>query len=451
MSLTERIKNGWNAFMGREPPLEPHGYATSFRPDTNPLSRGIDRTLVSAVYNRIAMDVAAVDLRHAYVDTNGNFKKLNDKSGLCDILRREANIDQSGREFIQSFVLSVFDEGVAAIVPVDTDIDPKSGSFEIRSIRAGKITAWYPKSVAIEAYNENTGQKQQIRMQKRNVAIVTNPFYAVMNHPNSVLQRLIRKMTILDSIDEQSSSNKLNIIVQLPYTIRNDLKRAEAAKRAQDLEDQLSKSKYGVAYTDNTAHIMQLNRPIDNNLQGQIEYLYKLFLSQLGINESILDGTADEKTMLNYNNRVVAPILTAISEEMDRKFLSKTAYTQNQRVKFMRDPFKLVPVSQIADIADKFTRSEILSSNELRSIVGFKPVDDPKANELRNSNLNRSAQDGEPAMAVDEDTPVSSTGAAQPMDTGQSPPQGGQQAFDLMSFPMSELNALFENQNEKEE
>lgn len=436
MSLTDRIRNGWNAFMGREPPLEPHGYSTSFRPDSAPLSRGLDRTIVSSVYNRIAMDVAAVDLRHAYVDGNGNFKRLNDKSGLCDILRREANIDQTGREFIQSTVLSMFDEGVVAIVPVDTDIDPHSGSFEIRSVRAGKITAWYPKSVAIEAYNENTGQKQQIRMLKRNVSIVTNPFYAIMNHPNSTLQRLIRKMTILDSIDEQSGSSKLNIIVQLPYTIRNDQKRAEAAKRAQDLEDQLSKSKYGVAYTDNSAHIMQLNRPIDNNLLGQIEYLYKLFLSQLGINESILDGTADEKTMLNYNNRVIAPILTAISEEMDRKFLSKTAYTQNQRIKFMRDPFKLVPVSQIADIADKFTRSEILSSNELRSIVGFKPVDDPKANELRNSNLNRSAQDGAPAMAVDDDSAQAPSAA-----TEQNGPS------DPMSLPISALDEIFGNQN----
>ena len=441
MSLTDRIRNGWNAFMGREPPAEQYGYATSYRPDQPRLSRGADRTIVTAIYNRIAMDVAAVDLRHAYVDGNGNYKRLNDKSGLCDILRREANIDQTGREFIQDLVLSLFDEGTVAIVPVDTDVNPRTGSFEIRSVRAGKITAWYPYSVRMEVYNERTGQKQEIRMEKRNVAIVTNPMYAVMNSPNSTLQRLIRKMTILDSIDEQSSSGKLNIIVQLPYTIRNDVKRAEAAKRAADLEDQLSKSKYGVAYTDNTAHIMQLNRPIDNNLLGQIEYLTKLLYSQLGINESILDGTADEKTMLNYNNRVVAPILTAITEEMDRKFLSKTAYTQNQRVKFMRAPFKLVPVSQIAEIADKFTRSEILSSNELRSIVGFKPVDDPRADELRNSNLNRSAQDGQPAMASDSDNPISTR------ERQESAPPETSPGASILSTPMSKVNELFRNQN----
>ena len=443
MSITDRIRKGWNAFMGREPPEPLVGYSSSYRNDMQPRRYGVDRTMIMAVYNRIAMDVASVDLRHAYVDQNENYKTPNDKSGLGDVLRREANIDQTGREFIQDFVLSMFDEGVVAAVPVDTDINPRTGVFEVRSLRPGKITAWYPYQVKREVYNERTGKNEEIYMMKRNVAIVKNPLYDVMNHPNSTLRRLASKLSILDAIDEQTGSGKLNIIVQLPYMIKGDLKREEARKRAKDLESQLAESKYGVAYTDNSAHIMQLNRPIDNNLLGQIEYLQKLFYSQLGISEKILDGTADEKEMLNYQNRIVAPILTAITEEMNRKFISKTAYTQGQRVKFMREPFKLVPVSQIADIADKFTRSEILSSNELRSIVGFRPVDDPKANELRNSNLNRSAQDGDPAVVTDE---LNKTPMSQVPGQDQAPQQGmGQQKF--LQMPLSEVLAAFENQN----
>lgn len=396
MPILDRIVKGWNAFMGREPPRN-YGYASTFRTDKAVLSRGVDRTIVTSIYNRIALDVATVDIQHVKVDLNDNFKEKYTESHLSEALTTEANIDQTGREFIQDLVLTMFDEGVVAAVPVDCDKNPWTGAFDPITLRVGKIIQWYPKHVRVRVYNENTGQKEDITLPKRSVAIVTNPLYAVMNQPNSTLQRLIRKLTLLDAIDEKTSVGKLDLIVQLPYVIKTEARREQAEKRRRDIETQLSGSTYGIAYTDGTEKITQLNRPLDNNLMDQIEYLTSMLYSQLGLSKEVFEGTADEKTMLNYQNRTITPILTAITEEMTRKFLTKTARTQGQRIKFMQSPFKLVPVSQIADIADKFTRSEILSSNELRAIVGFKPVDDPKADELRNSNLNESADAPPPA------------------------------------------------------
>lgn len=396
MPILDRIVKGWNAFMGREPPRN-YGYASMFRTDKAVLSRGVDRTIVTSIYNRIALDVATVDIQHVKVDLNDNFKEKYTESHLSEALTTEANIDQTGREFIQDLVLTMFDEGVVAAVPVDCDKNPWTGAFDPITLRVGKILQWYPKHVRVRVYNESTGQKEDITLPKRSVAIVTNPLYAVMNQPNSTLQRLIRKLTLLDAIDEKTSVGKLDLIVQLPYVIKTEARREQAEKRRRDIETQLSGSTYGIAYTDGTEKITQLNRPLDNNLMDQIEYLTSMLYSQLGLSKEVFEGTADEKTMLNYQNRTITPILTAITEEMTRKFLTKTARTQGQRIKFMQSPFKLVPVSQIADIADKFTRSEILSSNELRAIVGFKPVDDPKADELRNSNLNESADAPPPA------------------------------------------------------
>lgn len=396
MPILDRIVKGWNAFMGREPPRN-YGYASTFRTDKAVLSRGVDRTIVTSIYNRIALDVATVDIQHVKVDLNDNFKEKYTESHLSEALTTEANIDQTGREFIQDLVLTMFDEGVVAAVPVDCDKNPWTGAFDPITLRVGKIIQWYPKHVRVRVYNENTGQKEDITLPKRSVAIVTNPLYAVMNQPNSTLQRLIRKLTLLDAIDEKTSVGKLDLIVQLPYVIKTEARREQAEKRRRDIETQLSGSTYGIAYTDGTEKITQLNRPLDNNLMDQIEYLTSMLYSQLGLSKEVFEGAADEKTMLNYQNRTITPILTAITEEMTRKFLTKTARTQGQRIKFMQSPFKLVPVSQIADIADKFTRSEILSSNELRAIVGFKPVDDPKADELRNSNLNESADAPPPA------------------------------------------------------
>lgn len=396
MPILDRVIKGWNAFMGREPPRN-YGYASSYRTDKAVLSRGVDRTIVTSIYNRIALDVATVDIQHVKVDLNDNFKEKYSESHLSEALTTEANIDQTGREFIQDLVLTMFDEGVVAAVPVDCDRNPWTGAFDPITLRVGKIIQWFPKHVRVRVYNENTGQKEDITLPKRSVAIITNPLYAVMNQPNSTLQRLIRKLTLLDAIDEKTSVGKLDLIVQLPYVIKTEARREQAEKRRKDIENQLAGSTYGIAYTDGTEKITQLNRPLDNNLMDQIEYLTNMLYSQLGLSKEVFDGTADEKTMLNYQNRTLTPILTAITEEMTRKFLTKTARTQGQRIKFMQSPFRLVPVSQIADIADKFTRSEILSSNELRAIVGFKPVDDPKADELRNSNLNESADAPAPA------------------------------------------------------
>lgn len=402
MSITDRIKKGWNAFMGREPPRFDYGYSTSYRPDTKVLSRGVDRSIVSAIYNRIALDVASVDIAHVYVDQNEKYKAPKNDSYLSQALSTEANLDQTGRELIQDAVLSMFDEGCVAIVPVDCNENPNLGAYDPISLRVGQITEWYPSAVKVKVYNERTGQKQEIFLSKRAVAIITNPLYTVMNQPNSTLQRLIRKLAILDVIDERNGSGKLNLIIQLPYVVKTEARKEQATKRTREIESQLVDSKYGIAYTDGTEHITQLNRSLDNNLLTQIEYLTNMLYNQLGLSQAVFDGTADEKTMINYNNRTVSPILTAITEEMTRKFLTKTARSQGQRIKFIQDPFKLVPVSQIADIAYKFTTAEIMSSNELRSIVGLKPVDDPKADELRNSNLNQPSDAAPPATTNPE-------------------------------------------------
>lgn len=402
MTISDRIKKGWNAFMGREPPLVDRGYSSSRRPDTKTLSRGVDRTIVTAIYNRIAMDVAAVDIRHVKVDQNENFKEPYDKSNLSNALTTEANLDQTGRELIQDLVLSMFDEGVVAVVPVDCDTNPTTGAFDPITLRTGKITQWYPQHVKVLVYNERTGQKEEVTLPKRSVAIITNPLYAIMNQPNSTLQRLIKKLTLLDAIDEETSVGKLDMIIQLPYVIKTEARREQAEKRRKDIETQLSSSKYGIAYTDGTEHIMQLNRSLENNLLSQIEFLTSMLYGQLGISKEVFEGTADERTMLNYNNRTITPILMAITEELTRKFLTKTARSQNQRIMFIQEPFRLVATSQIAEIADKFIRSQILSPNELRGIAGFRPVDDPKADELRNTNLNESADAAPPASTNPE-------------------------------------------------
>ena len=345
------------------------------------------------MYNRIALDTASIDIFHARLDEDGRFTEQI-KSGLNECLTLSANIDQTGKAFLQDVVMSMMDEGAVAIVPVDTSIDPSvSGSFDIHSLRTAKIVEWYPAFVKVELYNDKTGLKEQITLPKNSVAIIENPLYAVINEPNSTMQRLIRKLNILDVIDEQSGSGKLDLIIQLPYVIKSEARRQQAETRRKDIEMQLAGSKYGVAYTDGTEKITQLNRPVENNLMKQIEYLTNMLYSQLGITQSILDGSANEKTMLNYYNRTIEPIITAIVDEMKRKFLTKTARTQGQSIVYFRNPFKLVPVTEIAEISDKLTRNEIASSNEIRQIIGWKPSDDPAADELRNKNLNQSTDE----------------------------------------------------------
>ena len=393
LTLTSRLKKAWNAFTNnRDPTMVNYQYRDVgmgyvYRPDRVRFTRGNERSIVTSVYNRIAMDVAAIAIKHCRVDENGRY--IEDiKSGLNDCLTVEANIDQTGRSFIQDVVMSMFDEGAVAIVPVDTSIDPTvSGSYDILSMRTGKIVEWYPRHVKVKVYNDRTGKKEDIVLPKKSVAIIENPLYAVINEPNSTMQRLVRKLNILDAIDEQSGSGKLDLIIQLPYVIKSEARKQQAEKRRKDIEDQL-KGPYGIAYTDGTEKITQLNRPVENNLMKQIEYLMNQLYSQIGMTPSVLDGTADEKAMLNYNNRTIEPIVSAIVDAMKRSFLTKTARTQGQTVMFFREPFKLVPVNNIADIADKFTRNEIMTSNELRQIIGMKPSNDPKADELRNSNLN---------------------------------------------------------------
>ena len=390
LTLTSRLKKAWNAFTNNRDPTIPNyqniGASYVYRPDRVRFSRGNERTIATSVYNRIALDVAAISIKHCRIDKNGRY--IEDiKSGLNECLSVEANIDQTGRSFIQDVVMSMFDEGVVAIVPVDTSIDPRNTtSFDILSMRTGKILEWYPAHVKVRVYNDRTGNKEEVVLPKRSVAIVENPLYAVMNEPNSTMQRLVRKLNILDAIDEQSGSGKLDLIIQLPYVIKSEARQQQAEKRRKDIEDQL-KGPYGIAYTDGTEKITQLNRPVENNLMKQIEYLTNQLYSQIGMTPSVLDGTADEKEMLNYNNRTIEPIISAIVDAMKRSFLSKTARTQGQTVMFFREPFKLVPINNIAEIADKFTRNEILSSNEIRQIIGMKPSDDPKADQLVNSNI----------------------------------------------------------------
>lgn len=392
-TLMSRLKNSWNAFRNRDPTMfysEP-GMSYTYRPDRVRFSRGNERSIVTSVYNKIAMDVAAVDIRHCRIDTNGRYiEDVNSDLNTC--LTLEANIDQTHRAFRQDVVMSMFDEGAVAIVPIEAKGDPTIGtSFDIRSMRVAKIVEWFPRSVRVEVYNDYTGQKEKLIFPKKSVAIIENPLYSVINESNSTMKRLIRKLNLLDAIDEQSGSGKLDLIIQLPYVVRGDLKKQQAEDRKESIIEQL-KGPYGIAYIDGTEKITQLNRPVENNLMSQIEYLTNMLYSQIGITPAIMDGTADEKTMLNYNNRTIEPIVSAITDAMKRSFLSKTARSQGQTIMAFRDPFKLVPINNIAEIADKFTRNEILTSNEIRQIIGFKPSDDPKADQLLNSNISHSPE-----------------------------------------------------------
>ena len=394
MTLGSRLRHAWNTFLSRDPLSYRYFFGPSYayRPDRPIFSRGNERSIVTSVYNRIALDVSSMTIQHVRLDENDRFKEVIE-SGLNNCLNLEANIDQTGRAFVQDIVMSMLDEGCVAIVPVDTTFNPKeTGSFDITTMRTGKILEWYPQHVKVRVYNDRKGEKEDILVPKSTVAIVENPFYSVMNEPNSTMQRLIRKLNLLDAIDEQSGSGKLNLIIQLPYVIKTAARRQQAEERRKDIEEQLSGSKYGVAYTDGTEHVVQLNRPVDNNLMSQIEYLTSMLYSQLGLTQGIMDGSADEKTMQNYYTRTIEPILSAIVDEMKRKFLTKTARSQKQSILFFRDPFKLVPVGEIAEISDKMTRNEIMTSNEIRQKIGMKPSTDPKADELRNSNLSAPAE-----------------------------------------------------------
>lgn len=398
-SFGSRLKHAWNAFFNRDPTsYRDIGGSYSYRPDRPRFTRGNEKSIVTSVYNRIALDVAAINIQHVRLDDNGRFLESM-KTSLNNCLTLEPNLDQTSRAFFQDVVISMFDEGCVAIVPVETSADPnKTGSYDIYSMRTGKILEWFPKHVRVRVYNELTGKKEDIVLSKDSVAIVENPLYAVINEPNSTMQRLIRKLNLLDFIDEQSSSGKLDLIIQLPYVIKTEARRQQAELRRKDIENQLSGSKYGIAYTDGTERITQLNRPVENNLMKQIEYLTDLLYSQLGLTQTIMDGSADDKTMLNYYNRTIEPIVSAIVDEMKRKFLTKTARSQLQSIWFFRDPFKLVPVADIAEIADKFTRNEIMTSNEIRQIVGMKPSEDPRADELRNKNLSEPSENRQPEI-----------------------------------------------------
>ena len=389
MGLINRLQHGWNAFMNRDP-TEDHKYGTvtySYRPDRVRFSGGNEKTIVTSIYNRIAIDAAAVDIKHVRLDKNDRYIETIE-SGLNTCLNVEANLDQTGRAFLHDVYASVLDEGCIAIVPVDTTINPRiTGSYDITSMRTGKILEWRADSVKVRLYNEWTGKKEDIWVSKRNTAIIENPLYAVINEKNSIMQRLIRKLNLLDAIDEQSGSGKLDLIIQLPYAVKTPLKREQAEKRRKDVENQLANSKFGIAYADSTERITQLNRPIENNLMKQIEYLTSMLYSQLGITQSVMDGTADEKTMLRYYNGTIEPFVATVVDEIKRKFLTKTARSQRQSIMYFRDPFSLVPVNNIAEIADKFTRNEIMTSNEIRQIIGMKPSEDPKADQLINSNI----------------------------------------------------------------
>lgn len=405
IAIGSRFKHAWNAFVNNRDPTVYYrdtGPGYSYRPDRPRLTRGNERSIVTSVYNRIALDVASIDIQHCKLDEDGRYLRTIDSS-LNKCLNLTANIDQTGRAFVQDIVMSMLDEGCVAIVPVDTTADPKlTESYDILSMRTGKILEWFPQDVRVRLYNEENGQKEDIVLPKRTIGIIENPLYAVINEPNSTMQRLIRKLSLLDVTDEQTASGKLDIIIQLPYVIKSEARRQQAEQRRKEIEMQLAGSKYGIAYTDGTEKITQLNRSVENNLMKQVEYLTNLLFSQLGITQAILDGTADDKTMLNYYSRTIEPIVAAIVDEMERKFLSKTARSQNQSIKFFRDPFKLVPVNDIAEIADKFTRNEIMTSNEIRQIVGLKPSDDPKADKLVNSNLNQPEETGNPADQLSE-------------------------------------------------
>lgn len=397
MALKDRFQKAWNAFFNRDRTddyvYQDYGIQTYYRPDRPRLSLGNERTIITAIFNRIALDVASTNINHVRVDDEGKFLEIID-SGLNSCFNLEANIDQTGRAFVQDIVMSMMDEGVVALVPVDTKGNPfQTASYDIETMRTGKVIGWFPQHVKVHVYNDRNGQKEDLTLPKSMVGIVENPLYAVVNEPNSVLQRLLRKLNLLDVVDEQNSSTKLNMIIQLPYTVKTELRQKQAEQRRQAIETQLTQSQYGIAYIDGTEKVTQLNRPLENNLMSQIEYLTSMLYSQLGINEDILNGTADEKAMTNYYTRTIEPIVSAISDEAKRKFLTKTARTQGQSVMFFRDPFKLVPVTEVATIADSFTRNEILTSNEIRQIIGRKPSNDPNADQLRNKNLNQSNEE----------------------------------------------------------
>lgn len=396
MGFGDRLQHAWNAFMNQgnnDYYHQPTGMVSTYRPDRMRLTRGNERSIVTSVYNRIALDVASIEIYHAKLDEDGRFTETI-PSGLNECLTLNANLDQTGKAFLQDVVMSMMDEGVIAIVPVDTTFNPTvTGAYDINSMRVGKIIQWEPSHVRVRLYNEKTGYHEEVTLPKKVVAIIENPLYAVINEPNSTMQRLIRKLSLLDVIDEQSGSGKLDLIIQLPYIIKSEARKQQAEARRKDIEMQLAGSKYGIAYTDGTEKITQLNRPVENNLMKQIEYLTAMLYSQLGITQSILDGTADERTMLNYYDRTINPIITSIADEMRRKFLTKTARTQGQSIIYFRNPFKLVPVNELAEISDKFTRNEIATSNEIRQIIGWKPSDDPGADELRNKNLNKSNEE----------------------------------------------------------
>lgn len=389
MTLTDRIQHAWNAFMNKDPTYRYPNLGASYsnRPDRVRFTRGNERTIITSVYNRISIDCAAISIKHIKLDERERYIETI-QSSLNSCLTLEANIDQTGRSFIQDIVQSMFDEGVVAVVPVDTTFDPNiTNSYDIETMRTGKIVEWYPRHVRVHLYNDRTGKYQDVTFPKSQVAIIENPMFAVMNEPNSTMQRLIKKLSLLDYVDEQQGAGKLDLIIQLPYIIKTESRRQQAENRRKDIEQQLSSSKYGIAYTDGTEHITQLNRSVDNQLMNQIEALTRMLYSQLGLTEEIMNGTADEKTMNNYYNRTIEPIMSAIVDEFKRKFLTKTARTQKHTIAFFRDPFKLVPTSELAEFADKFTRNEILTSNEIRQIVGMMPADDPTADELRNKNL----------------------------------------------------------------
>lgn len=398
MGFLDRLAHAWNAFVSNDalakkdiyvsPPVVNYGYGTSYRPDRTHFSKGTERSIVSAIYNRIAVDVADISIKHARLDDSGRYSSTVN-SGLNNCLTLEANKDQSSRAFLQDIVESLFDEGVVAVVPIDTTINiNKATSYDIQTMRTGRIVEWFPDYIKVNVYNDRTGRREDIMMKKDKVAIIENPLYSIMNEKNSVLQRLIHKLNILDAIDEQSGSGKLDLIIQLPYVVKTEARKTQAKARRAEIEEQLSNSKYGIAYTDGTEKITQLNRPVENNLLAQIQYLTSMLYGQLSITQAVMDGTADEKTMLNYMHRTVVPILESIVAEFRRKFLTKTARTQKQDIVYFNSPFKLMPISNLAEVADKFTRNEIMSSNEIRQIIGLKPVDDPKADELRNKNLN---------------------------------------------------------------
>lgn len=405
MGITDRLQHAWNAFMYNDKSYTNYrnmGGISTYKPDRVHFSRGNERSIVTSVYNRLALDASQIAIKHVRLDENGRYsEEIN--SGLHNCLNIEANIDQTGRAFLQDVVMSMLDEGCVAIVPVDTTTNPTiSGSYEINTIRTAKVLEWYPAHVRVRLYNDQKGIHEEITLPKSTVAIIENPLYAVINEPNSTMQRLVRKLNLLDVVDEQTSSGKLDLIIQLPYVIKTKARKDQAEERRKDIEMQLAGSKYGIAYTDGTERITQLNRPAENNLMNQVEYLTAMLYSQLGLTQSILDGSANEKTMLNYYNRTIEPIVSAIVDEIKRKFLTKTARSQRQTIMFYRDPFKLVPVENIAEIADKFTRNEILTSNEIRQIVGIKPSDDPSADELRNKNLNQSKEEIIPQENIEQ-------------------------------------------------